>query len=264
MKEPVRSRWTMISQDIVLSFQDARWGLGVGALLFFAAAMVYQTSLGPAENVQTIPMLSDYITFAFAGSYPFINGSGAPFTLPITWFTLIFFCIHTCALFPYRMMRGMGVGRLLQTGSRLKWWCRLSVLVIFWCAAYMLMGLLCMGMIGVVRYGACQMGAIPVNLIGAVFLTLCVLAELQAVCSALASPLIGELLNAALMVWAAFWNHPALWPRYSMLLRSSAFAMDGFSPVWASAYLLASFLAVFGVGAALFQKSSILSHSKGR
>ena len=65
--------WTMIRQDIVLSFQDSRWGLGIGALLFFAAAMVYQISLGPAERVQEIPMLSDYIAFAFAGSCPFIH-----------------------------------------------------------------------------------------------------------------------------------------------------------------------------------------------
>ena len=104
----------------------------------------------------------------------------------------------------------------------------------------------------------------PVNLIGTVFLTLCVLSELQAVCSALASPLAGELVNVALMVCAAFWDHPALWPRYSMLLRSEALATDGFSVVSAAAYLIVSYLVVFSIGAMLFQKSSILSHNKGQ
>lgn len=264
MKKPMRSRWSMTGRDIALSSRDARWGLGIGALLFIAATMVYQTSLGPSADMQTIPMLSDYIMFAFAGSYPFINGSGVPFTLPVTWFALIFFCIHSCALFPCRMMRGIGVSRFLQAGSRLNWWVRLTFLIIFWCAAYLLTGLLCMAALGVACYGVCQTGSIPAHLIGTVFLTLCVLAELQAVCSALASPLAGELMNTALMICAAFWDHPALWPRYSMLLRSNAVGTDGFSPAGASTYLIVSFVAVFGIGALLFQKCNILSHSKER
>lgn len=264
MKKSIRSRWAVISRDIVLSCRDARWGLGIGALLFTASAMAYQASLGPAADLQTIPALSDYIMFAFAGNHPFSYGSGAPFTLPVTWFALMFFCVHSCALFPYRMMRGTGTGRLLQAGSRLVWWGRLTFLVVFWCAAYLLAGLLCMAALGAARYGACQIGAVPADLIGTVFLTLCVLTELQAVCSALASPLAGELMNTVLMVCAAFWDHPALWPRYSMLLRSSAAGPDGFLPARASAYLIGSFVAVSGIGAVLFEKRNILSHDKGR
>ncbi len=264
MKKSTRSYWATISRDIALSWQDARWGLGIGALLFLAAAMQYQTILGAAEDVQVIPALSDYIMFAFAGNAPFISGSGAPFMLPVIWFVLVFFCIHSCALFPYRMTRGMGTCRLLQAGSRLKWWRRLTFLVIFWCAAYVLLGLLCTVVIGIVRYGVCQIGTVQADLIGVMFLTLCVLSEIQAVCSALVSPLVGELVSMVLMVCAAFWDHPALWPRYSMLLRSGAVEADGFSPAGASGYLLVSFLAVFSVSAMLFQKSSILSHHKGR
>lgn len=264
MKKSLRSRWAVISRDIVLSCRDARWGLGLGALLFIAAAMAYQTSLGPAADMQSIPALSDHVVFVFAGNHPLLHGSGVPFTLPVTWFVLVFFCVHSCALFPYRMMRGMGTSRLLQAGSRLGWWGRLTFLVVFWCAAYLLVGLLCIAALGAVRYGVCQIGAVPVNLIGTVFLTLCVLAELQAVCSVLASPLAGELMNTVLMICAAFWDHPALWPRYSMLLRSSAASPEGFSPAGAPAYLIGSFVAVFGIGAVLFQKSNILSHDKGR
>ncbi len=264
MKKSTRNYWATIRRDIALSWQDARWGLGIGALLFLAAAMQYQTILGAAEDTQVIPALSDYIMSAFAGNAPFISGSGAPFMLPVIWFALVFFCIHSCALFPYRMMRGMGTCRLIQAGNRVKWWCRLTLLVLLWCAAYMLLGLLCTVVIGIVRYGVCQIGTVQADLIGVVFLTLCVLSEIQAVCSALVSPLVGELVSMVLMVCAAFWDHPALWPRYSMLLRSGAVETDGFSPAGASVYLLVSFLIVFGIGALLFQKSNILSHNKGR
>ena len=102
------------------------------------------------------------------------------------------------------------------------------------------------------------------DLICTVFLTLCVLSELQAVCSALASPIVGELSITVLMVCTAFWDQPVLWPRYAMLLRSSAMEMDGFSPIGASAYLAFSFLLLFSMGALLFQKSNILSHDKVR
>lgn len=264
MKKSMGSCWTVISRDIILSWQDARWGMGIGALLFLAAAMQYQASLGPVAGVQIIPVLSDYIMFAFAGSEPFVNGSGIPFMLPITWFALVFFCIHSCALFPYRLARGMGTSRLLQAGSRLKWWCRLTFLVVLWCAVYMLLGLLCMAAIGIIRYGVCRTGAVQANLIGTVFFTLCVLSEIQATCSALASPLVGELVNSALMVCAAFWDYPVFWPRYSMLLRSSTVEADGYIPAGALAYLIVSFLGVFAMGALLFQKSNILSHNKGR
>lgn len=264
MKKSTRSDWVMMGQDIALSWQDARWGLGIGELLFIAAAMQYQASLGPAADVQIIPALSDYIMFAFAGNEPFVNSSGAPFMLPITWFVLIFFCIHSCALFPSRMMRGMGGSRLLQARSRLIWWCRLTFLVVLWCAVYVLMGLLCMEVIGIIRYGVCQIGTVQADLIGTVFFTLCVLSEIQAICSALASPLTGELINAVLMVCAAFWDYPALWPRYSMLLRSNIVEANGFIPAIALVYLIVSFLGVFAMGALLFQKSNILSHDKGR
>ena len=264
MKGTTKRLWTVIGQDIVLSWQDARWGLGIGALLFIAAAMQHQASLGSAADVQIVPTLSDYIMFAFAGSHPFIHGSGAPFILPITWFALVFFCVHSCALFPHRMMRRMGKNRLIQSGSRLRWWSRLTFLVILWSIAYALLGLLCMTAMGVIRYGVCQMGTVQIDLICTVFLTLCVLSELQAVCSALTSPLVGELANTALMICAAFGDHPALWPRYSMFLRSSAFEADGFPAIVASIYLMFSFLVIFALGALLFQRSSILSHDKGR
>ena len=264
MKGTTKNRWKVVGQDIVLSWKDARWGLGIGALLFAAAAMQYQASLGPAADVQIVPTLADYITFAFAGSHPFENGSGTPFLLPVTWFALVFFCVHSCAIFPDRMMRGMGINRLIQTGSRLRWWRRLTFLVILWSAAYLLLGLLCMAAMGIVRYGICQIGAVQMDLIGTVFLTLCVLSELQAVCSALASPIVGELAITVLMVCTAFWDQPVLWPRYAMLLRSGAMGMDGFSPVGALAYLAFSFLLLFSLGALLFQKSNILSHDKVR
>ena len=74
MKGTTKRLWTVIGQDIVLSWQDARWGLGIGALLFIAAAMQHQASLGSAADVQIVPTLSDYIMFAFAGSHPFIHG----------------------------------------------------------------------------------------------------------------------------------------------------------------------------------------------
>lgn len=264
MKGTTKRLWTVISQDIVLSWQDARWGLGIGALLFIAAAMQHQASLGSAADVQIVPTLSNYIMFAFAGSHPFIHGSDVPFILPITWFALVFFCVHSCALFPHRMMRRMGTNRLIQSGSRLRWWSRLTFLIILWSMTYALLGLLCMAAMGVVRYGVCQMGTVQIDLICTVFLTLCVLSEIQAVCSALTSPLVGELANTALMVCAAFWDHPMLWPRYSMLLRSSAIEVGGFSPIGASMYLVFSFLSVFSLGALLFQKSNILSHNKAR
>lgn len=247
-----------------MSWRDARWGLGIGALLFVAAVMQYQASLGFAADAQIIPTLFDYITFAFEGSHPFMKGSGVPFILPITWFALVFFCVHSCALFPDRMMRGMGTSRLIWAGSRLHWWCRLTFLSIFWSAAYMLLGLLCMATMGFVRYGVCQIGVVQIDLICTIFFTLCVLSEFQTVCSALAMPLVGELVITALMVCAAFWDHPMLWPRYSMLLRSSAIEVGGFSPIGASMYLVFSFLSVFSLGALLFQKSNILSHNKAR
>ncbi len=84
MKKSLRSRWAVISRDIVLSCRDARWSLGLGALLFIAAAMAYQTSLGPAADMQSIPALSDHVVFAFAGNHPLLHGSGVPFTLPVT------------------------------------------------------------------------------------------------------------------------------------------------------------------------------------
>ena len=264
MKGTAKNQWNAIGQDIVLSWKDARWGLGIGAMLFAAAAMQYQMSLGPTADVQDTPTLADYITFAFAGNHPFERGSGTPFLLPVTWFALVFFCVHSCAIFPDRMMRGMGINRLIQAGSRLRWWGRLTFLVILWSTAYLLLGLPCMTAVGIIRYGICQAGAVQTDLIGTVFLTLCVLSELQAVCSALASPIVGELAIPVLMVCAAFWDQPVLWPRYAMLLRSSAMERDGFSPVWALIYLIISFLAVFGLGALLFHKSNILSHDKVR
>lgn len=248
----------------MLSWKDTRWGLGIGTLLFAAAAMQYQISLGPAADVQDTPTLADYITFAFAGSHPYEHGSGTPFLLPVTWFALIFFCVHSCAIFPNRMMRGMGINRLLQAGSRLRWWLRQTFLVILWSAVYLMLGLLCMMAMGIVRFGFCRIGAVRMDLIGTVFFVLCVLSELQAVCSALASPILGELTITVLMVCTAFWDHPVLWPRYAMLLRSGAMGMDGFSPVGALEYLAFSFLLLFGLGALLFQKSNILSHDKVR
>ena len=236
----------------------------MGALLFAAAAMQYQASLGPAANVQIVPTLADYITFAFAGNRPLENGSGTPFLLPVTWFALVFFCVHSSAIFPDRMTRGMGINRLIQTGSRLRWWCRLTFLVVLWSMVYLLLGLFCMAAVGTVRYGICRIGTVQMDLICTVFFALCVLSELQAVCSALASPIWGELAITVLMVCTAFWDLPALWPRYAMLLRSAAMERSGFSPVWASVYLAFSFLLLFGLGALLFHKRNILSHDKVR
>ena len=100
MKGTTKRLWTVIGQDIVLSWQDARWGLGIGALLFIAAAMQHQASLGSAADVQIVPTLSDYIMFAFAGSHPFIHGSGAPFILPITWLRWFFSAYIAVRFFP--------------------------------------------------------------------------------------------------------------------------------------------------------------------
>lgn len=264
MKQTAKELRVATGRDIALSWKDARHGLGIGALLFCAAVMQYPVALSPAQQAQAAPGLSDYLLFAFAGSPAFAGRSGAPFRLPITWFALVFFCTQSCALFPYWMLHGPGLHRLLQSKSRLRWWSRLTFLVVFWSAAYLLLGLLCMTAMGAARYGMCRTAPVPAGALCTVFLTLCVLSELQAFCASLLSPPAGALAAAALMVCAAFWDSPALWPRYSMLVRSSAAGANGFSSAGASIYLIVSFLAIFGLGALLFQTRSILSYEKGR
>lgn len=264
MRKLQKSRWAVLYNDFILSWQDARWGLGIGCMLFIAAVMQYQTMLGPAKDVTQIPTLYDYTLFVFAGSLPFENNSGTPFTLPITWFAVIFFCIHSCAFFPFNMMYGMGTGRLLQAEKRFVWWLRISGLIIFWCVLYMITGILGMVTMGILRFGICQIGNLSVSTILMIILALCVLSELQAICSILFSPPVGELVLTILIVFTAFYNHPALWPCYTMLLRSELNGAQGFSIHTGSFYLTVSLNILIVLGAILFQKTDILSHNKDR
>ncbi len=264
MSKRQKSRWTVLRNDLILSQRDARWGLGIGVMLFIAAIMHYQTMLGPAKNVTRIPTLYDYTLFVFAGCPPFDNDSGAPFPLPITWFAVIFFCIHSCAFFPFNMMRGMGTERLLQTEKRVVWWLRMSGLVVFWCALYMITGILGIVTMGILRFGICQIGNLSVGTIGMLFLALCVLSELQAICSALFSPPVGELALTALIIYTAFYDYPALWPHYTMLLRSELTEPQGFSINTGLFYLTLSLMILIALGAILFQRTDILSHNKDR
>ena len=248
-------RWQAAARgDLVLSWREARGGIIIGAVLFFAASLRCQAGAGGGERLT----LSAYFCDVFAGSLPFAQSGGAPFTLPAAWFALVFFCVHSCALFPARLLRGMGTARLMRARSRLRWWWRMMSLSVFWSVVYLVLGVACMAAAGFVCTGALPKADIQAGQFWLVFLTLCVLSSMQAACSALLSPFAGQAALILLLVCSAFWDSPLLWPRYAMLRRGTS-EQGGFPAVFAAAYLIVSFLAVFVLGARLFQKRDIVS-----
>lgn len=246
----MRRWWTVTAQDIALSWKYARGGIAAGAALFFAAALRYQAGAREAA----VPTLSEYFCDAFAGNLPFAPEAGAPFVLPAVWFALMFFCAHSSALFPDRMRRGMGAARLMRAKSRLRWWGRMMVLSVFWSAVYLAAGMACMAAAGWICTGAPPKADIQPGQFWTVFLTLCALSELQAACSALLSPFVGQALLVLLLTGTAFWDFPLLWPRWAMLLRGAHTVL----------YPALLFLAIPAAGARLFQKCDIVSHGKER
>lgn len=76
----------------------------------------------------------------FRGCYPFTDARTEVFQVPLTWFTLMYFCIYTALLYPIRDASGAGIHVLLRAKSRALWWFSKCLALTVWNLLYFAVG----------------------------------------------------------------------------------------------------------------------------
>lgn len=105
----------LLLRDIKNYIRTNRFFLIAEAALFLIACMIADMqkpdSYGKYTTIQ-------YYMQIFRGCYPFTDARTEVFQVPLTWFTLMYFCIYTALLYPIRDASGAGIHVLLRAKSR--------------------------------------------------------------------------------------------------------------------------------------------------
>lgn len=109
----------LLLRDIKNYIRTNRFFLIAEAALFLIGCMIADMqkpdSYGKYTTIQ-------YYMQIFRGCYPFTDARTEVFQVPLTWFTLMYFCIYTALLYPIRDASGAGIHVLLRAKSRALWW----------------------------------------------------------------------------------------------------------------------------------------------
>ena len=107
----------LLLRDIKNYIRTNRFFLIAEAALFLIGCMIADMqkpdSYGKYTTIQ-------YYMQIFRGCYPFTDARTEVFQVPLTWFTLMYFCIYTALLYPIRDASGAGIHVLLRAKSRLE------------------------------------------------------------------------------------------------------------------------------------------------
>ena len=121
----------LLLRDIKNYIRTNRFFLIAEAALFLIGCMIADMqkpdSYGKYTTIQ-------YYMQIFRGCYPFTDARTEVFQVPLTWFTLMYFCIYTALLYPIRDASGAGIHVLLRAKSRALWW--FSKCFGFWCVRF--------------------------------------------------------------------------------------------------------------------------------
>lgn len=105
----------LLLRDIKNYIRTNRFFLIAEAALFLIGCMIADMqkpdSYGKYTTIQ-------YYMQIFRGCYPFTDARTEVFQVPLTWFTLMYFCIYTALLYPIRDASGAGIHVLLRAKSR--------------------------------------------------------------------------------------------------------------------------------------------------
>lgn len=127
----------LLLRDIKNYIRTNRFFLIAEAALFLIGCMIADMqkpdSYGKYTTIQ-------YYMQIFRGCYPFTDARTEVFQVPLTWFTLMYFCIYTALLYPIRDASGAGVHVLLRAKSRALWWFSKCLALTVWNLLYFAVG----------------------------------------------------------------------------------------------------------------------------
>lgn len=127
----------LLLRDIKNYIRTNRFFLIAEAALFLIGCMIADMqkpdSYGKYTTIQ-------YYMQIFRGCYPFTDARTEVFQVPLTWFTLMYFCIYTALLYPIRDASGAGIHVLLRAKSRALWWFSKCLALTVWNLLYFAVG----------------------------------------------------------------------------------------------------------------------------
>ena len=127
----------LLLRDIKNYIRTNRFFLIAEAALFLIGCMIADMqkpdSYGKYTTIQ-------YYMQIFRGCYPFTDARTEVFQVPLTLFTLMYFCIYTALLYPIRDASGAGIHVLLRAKSRALWWFSKCLALTVWNLLYFAVG----------------------------------------------------------------------------------------------------------------------------
>ena len=171
----------------------------------------------------------------FRGCYPFTDARTEVFQVPLTWFTLMYFCIYTALLYPIRDASGAGIHVLLRAKSRALWWFSKCLALTVWNLLYFAVGFCSVCVFCFFTNGLSCFTILPYDVLPCDALT-CLLPfgfalaiSLLAFCLCIFCSFVwGQVFAISCLVAVSFTEFPSPFLCYAMLIRCRAMSPAGF------------------------------------
>lgn len=222
----------LLLRDIKNYIRTNRFFLIAEAALFLIGCMIADMqkpdSYGKYTTIQ-------YYMQIFRGCYPFTDARTEVFQVPLTWFTLMYFCIYTALLYPIRDASGAGIHVLLRAKSRALWWFSKCLALTVWNLLYFAVGFCSVCVFCFFTNGLSCFTILPYDVLPCDALT-CLLPfgfalaiSLLAFCLCIFCSFVwGQVFAISCLVAVSFTEFPSSFLCYAMLIRCRAMSPAGF------------------------------------
>ena len=222
----------LLLRDIKNYIRTNRFFLIAEAALFLIGCMIADMqkpdSYGKYTTIQ-------YYMQIFRGCYPFTDARTEVFQVPLTWFTLMYFCIYTALLYPIRDASGAGIHVLLRAKSRALWWFSKCLALTVWNLLYFAVGFCSVCVFCFFTNGLSCFTILPYDVLPCDALT-CLLPfgfalaiSLLAFCLCIFCSFVwGQVFAISCLVAVSFTEFPSPFLCYAMLIRCRAMSPAGF------------------------------------
>ena len=222
----------MSDRDFKNYIRTNRFFLIAEAALFLIGCMIADMqkpdSYGKYTTIQ-------YYMQIFRGCYPFTDARTEVFQVPLTWFTLMYFCIYTALLYPIRDASGAGIHVLLRAKSRALWWFSKCLALTVWNLLYFAVGFCSVCVFCFFTNGLSCFTILPYDVLPCDALT-CLLPfgfalaiSLLAFCLCIFCSFVwGQVFAISCLVAVSFTEFPSPFLCYAMLIRCRAMSPAGF------------------------------------
>ena len=200
---------------------------------------------------------------AFEGCLRFDPGSGMQFTIPITWFLLMYLICYSSAAYNAQELTGARVQVVLHSSSRKCWWFSKCAALIIWTLLCHLIGMLSLSVGLLMKYKTLPVfssGETIYQIIQAFllpYMSSAFLVILQFCITVLFSFTASQITLITLLTLASFFDWPVLGITYSMAIRYMPGPYKALNPVHGIIYQFSLIVLMIIGGYFIFKKSDI-------